>query len=63
MRPPVSHPLAFLVVLVCVLLSVAVAVGACGSTATGVETYTDPAYGYSFEYPADWKLKIYEVTR
>ena len=36
--------------------------GACGSTATGVETYTDPDYGYSFEYPADWKLKIYEVT-
>ena len=45
-----------------VLLRLAVAVGACGSTATGVETYTDPAYGYSFEYPADWKLKIFEVT-
>ncbi len=62
MRPPVSHLPAFLVVVVCALLSVAVAVGACGSTATGVETYTDPEYGYSFEYPADWKLKVYEVT-
>lgn len=61
-RTLVSHPPVFLVVLVCVLLSAAVVVGACGSTVTGVETYTDPDYGYSFEYPADWKLKVYEVT-
>ena len=61
-RTLVSHPPVFLVVLVCALLSVAVVGGACGSTATGVETYTDPAYGFSFDYPADWKLKVYEVT-
>jgi hypothetical protein len=61
-RTLVSHPSALLVVLVSVLLSVAVVTGACGSTATGVKTYTDADYGYSFEYPADWKLKVYEVT-
>jgi hypothetical protein len=57
-----SYPPVFLVGLACVLFTVAVVVGACGSTATGVETYTDPAYGFSFDYPADWRLKVYEVT-
>lgn len=61
-RTPVSRPPLFLVALACVLLSLAAVTGSCGSTATGVETYTDPAFGYSFDYPADWKLKIYEVT-
>jgi hypothetical protein len=57
-----SHPLVRLVVLACVVVSMVVTTGACGSTATGVETYTDPEYGYSFEYPAAWKLKVYEIT-
>jgi len=57
-----SHPLVRMVVLVCVVLSVAVTMGACGSTATGVNTYTDAEYGYSFEYPASWTLKVFEVT-
>ena len=57
-----SHRLVRLVVLVGAVLLVVVTMGACGSTATGVETYTDPEYGYSFEYPAAWKLKTLEVT-
>lgn len=51
------RPLLSAVVLACVLLSAAVLVGACGSAATGVKTYTDADYGYSFEYPAGWKLQ------
>jgi hypothetical protein len=57
-----SHPRMSLVALVSVLLSLAVAIGACGSEATGVKTYTDTDYGYSFEYPAGWTLKVFEVT-
>jgi len=45
------------VALVCVLVLAAVIVGACGSTATGVKTYTDTDYGYSFEYPAGWQVQ------
>jgi hypothetical protein len=57
-----SQSLVRLVVLGCVVLSVVVTMGACGSTATGFEIYADPDYGYSFKYPAAWKLKVYEIT-
>lgn len=57
-----SHPRMPVIVLVCVLLSLAVVMGACGSEATGVKTYTNADYGYSFEYPAGWTLKVFEVT-
>ena len=57
-----SHPRMSLVVLACVLLSAAVVIGACGSEATGVKTYTNADYSYSFEYPASWTLKVFEVT-
>jgi hypothetical protein len=45
------------VVLLCVLLSAVLVVGACGSTATGLKTYADADYSFSFEYPASWQLQ------
>jgi hypothetical protein len=51
------RPLVSAVGLVCVLLSAAVLVGACGSTASGVKTYTDADYHYSFDYPAGWEVQ------
>ena len=44
-------------VLVCACLLVLVFVSACGSSATGVKSYTNKDFGYSFEYPAAWKLR------
>ncbi len=46
----------------CVLLLVTLAAGACGSDGPTAgngtaKTYTDPDYGFSFEYPADWRLQ------
>jgi hypothetical protein len=28
----------------------------CGTSGDGTETYTDPDYGFSFDYPSDWQL-------
>lgn len=39
------------------ILGAALGTGGCGTDETGVKTYTDPVYGYSFEYPADWILQ------
>ncbi len=60
-----GRPLPSLVAVALLLLAVAFAVGACGfdfnlscgDNGSGVETYTDPTYGYSFEYPDDWELQ------
>jgi hypothetical protein len=38
------------------LLTVIVVSLGCGSGDAGVKTYSDPQYGYSFEYPGDWQL-------
>jgi len=45
------------------VVGMSLALGACGSgdsggsgDADGVKTYTDPDFGYSFEYPAGWVL-------
>jgi hypothetical protein len=37
------------------LVVMAVPMG-CGSGDSGVMTYSDPDYGYSFDYPGDWQL-------
>jgi hypothetical protein len=37
-----------------VLGSLAVSVAACGES--GPKTYSDPDYGFSFQYPGDWRL-------
>ena len=50
------YPLARVMVATLLLLGVTVALGACDSDASGIKTYTDPDYGYSFEYPAGWVL-------
>jgi hypothetical protein len=56
-------PLCFAVL---VVVSMAVLMAACGSGSTGtsattaagdLETYTDPDYGYSLSYPADWEVQ------
>jgi hypothetical protein len=62
MRMRTRRSPAYAAVLGCVLLLTALAAGACGSdggTANGgtVKTYTDPDYGFSFDYPADWTLQ------
>ena len=70
MQVRLRHPLALFTIAALVLVGVAFAAGACESdptpstgspdstpTTVGVETYTDPDYGYSFEYPAGWVLK------
>jgi hypothetical protein len=49
-----------LAALTVLLLSVVVTLAACGGGggATGdVKTYTDDTYGFTFEYPSDWKLQ------
>ncbi|MFH0916388.1 MAG: PsbP-related protein [bacterium] len=51
------YPLVSAVVLAGVLLSAAILAGACGSPASGVKTYTDADYGYSFQYPASWEVQ------
>jgi hypothetical protein len=61
-RMRIRSPLVSSVLLACVLLSAAVVIGACGSEATGVKTYANADYSYSFEYPASWTLKVFEVT-
>jgi PsbP-like protein len=62
MRMRTRRSPAYAAVLGCVLLLTALVAGACGSdggTTNGgtVKTYTDPEYGFSFDYPADWKLQ------
>jgi hypothetical protein len=47
-------------VLALALIAMLVSLTACGddsSSSTGKKTYTDQKYGYSFEYPGDWKLE------
>ena len=51
-------------VVLILLVAAAVALGACGGSDSGndvpsgiVTTYTDDAYGFSFEYPADWTIQ------
>ena len=52
-----------LAALTLLLVSMVVTLAACGgdsggSAATGdVKTYTDETYGFTFEYPSDWKLQ------
>jgi hypothetical protein len=50
-----------LAALTVLLLSMVVTLAACGSgggaTTGDVKTYTDATYGFTFEYPSDWKLQ------
>ena len=49
-----------LTVLALALIAMLAALTACGddsSSSSGVKTYTDQKYGYSFEYPGSWKLE------
>lgn len=71
MKKPSGHApvsiAAMLTVAVLVMLLMAATIVACGSggessgtTAAGeieTKTYTDPDYGYSFEYPESWKIE------
>jgi hypothetical protein len=38
-------------------LALVVVMGATASACSGTKMYTDTAYGYSFAYPDDWKVK------
>ena len=40
-----------------VMLAALTACGDDSSSSSGVKTYTDQKYGYSFEYPGSWKLE------
>ena len=51
------HRLISVAVLVCASLLLLAFMSACGSPATGVESYTSEDFGYSFAYPAAWELR------
>jgi hypothetical protein len=51
------RPLTAGAALILIVLMVAVVAAGCGSPASGVKTYTDADYHYSFEYPAGWEVQ------
>jgi hypothetical protein len=65
MKVRARHPLALAMTVALLLLSVAFALGACGSgsTTAGSTTYVDPDYGFSFDYPAGWNLEKFDAAQ
>jgi hypothetical protein len=63
----IQRRMAVVVIVLVALLVAALALPACGSSSGGgttttagsgnTKTYTDSDYGYSFEYPASWKIQ------
>jgi hypothetical protein len=46
----------FVLVVTLALAAAALALGCSSGGDDGTETYSDPTYGFGFEYPADWKV-------
>ena len=61
MRVRARRSMLFSMLLACVLVLVVLLAAGCGgdgdSTTGGDNVYTDPDYGFSFVYPADWQLQ------
>ncbi len=65
MRTQARRPLFSLIAVLLVLLGATFALGGCssefnvslGDAEDEVQTYTEPTYGYSFDYPSDWQLQ------
>jgi hypothetical protein len=60
----VRRSLVFAMAVIALALAAAVAAGcsadfnmSCGGSETGIKTYTNSDYGFSFEYPAAWKVE------